>query len=66
MTGSRAIERLRVAVGVVLLSLYAVTAVVNLLDPTREIPTELHALMAIVAGALFGPSLLKRGERDDR
>ena len=66
MKGGSALDRLRVVVGVVLLILYA-GATVQSLRGVYEVPTELHALMAIVAGALFGPSFIKRGgETSDR
>lgn len=62
MSDGKSLERLRVFVGSVLLTLYATASVVSLTNENYSVPTELHALMAIVAGALFGPSILKRGD----
>ena len=67
MKSGNSLDKLRVVVGAVLLVLYAGATLNSLIDRSFEVPTELHALMAIVAGALFGPSLLKRGgETSDR
>lgn len=60
-------NRLRLAMGWLILTAWGLSFVVTLVDPTREIPNGLQVLATMVAGALFAPSLLhrKNGNKED-
>lgn len=57
-------NRLRLALGWLVLTAWALSFVVSLIDRTFVIPNGLQVLMTMVAGAMFAPSLLRRKNGD--
>lgn len=55
-------ERLRVAVGWVVVCAWVASLIVDALVKTYDPPTTLHIVMMIVAGYLFAPTIVGRGK----
>lgn len=57
-------ERLTIAVGIVIVLLWGVSVLLSFIDRSYNPPATLHALMMLVAGVLFGPTITGgRGRR---
>ena len=57
-------NRLRLAMGWLVLAAWATSFVLEIIDRTYTTPPGLQALAMMVAGALFAPSILRR--KDDK
>ena len=55
------LERLRILVAWIIVAIWVGLVVVQTIDQSRPVPASVHALMMVVAGFLFGPSILGRG-----
>lgn len=55
------LDRLRITVAWVIVAIWVGLVVVQTIDPGRPVPGSVHALMMLVAGFLFGPSIVGRG-----
>lgn len=62
--GDDEVEKLTAGVAVVITAAWAVSFVVDVFNEGYEPPASVHALMLLVAGALFGDRVL-RARKDD-
>lgn len=58
------LDRLRLAVAWIIVVLWLVLVIIQTIDASRPVPANVHALMLIVAGFLFGPTIV--GKARDR
>jgi len=62
------LERLRIGVAVAIIVLWAGSLVVDWLNPAYDTPAALNTFALIIAGFLFGPTLIranKNGGKDE-
>lgn len=63
-----ALERLRIAVAIGILVVWVGSLVLDFVNPAYETPAALNTFALIIAGFLFGPTLIKArggGDRDE-
>lgn len=60
-----AIDRLRIAIGWIAVSAWIVSFILDAILPRYVVPPTVHGLMLIVAGALFGPTIMGRRRNGD-
>ena len=57
---SNGLGRLRLVLGWIIVITWVVSLVLDALLPMYDVPATVHGLMMLVAGALFGPSIVGR------
>lgn len=58
------LDRLRLVAGWAIVALWVGSIVVQFVVPEFNPNPSVHALMMVVAGALFGPTILGRGKKE--
>lgn len=58
-------KRLSTAIAIVITAAWAISFIVDILQPAYDPPPSLHALMLIVAGAAFGNAVIGRKNGKD-
>ena len=60
-------KRLRTGIAILIATAWAVSFIIDVVNPNYEPPAAVHALMLLVAGFFFGPNILpprKNGNND--
>jgi hypothetical protein len=58
-------KRIVAGIAIVITTMWAVSYLVNILNPNYKVPDGLHPLMLLVAGAAFGNAVFGKRKGDD-
>lgn len=59
------VDRLRQVVAWIIVVLWVLLVILQAVDPSRPVPAPVQALMMLVAGYLFAPTIMRRDRRED-
>lgn len=65
VTKAKRDDQITLTIAYVITSAWAISFIIDIIKPTYDPPTSVHALMMIVAGATFGEGLLRTRKKDD-